>query len=1355
MSNPNVVRATVAGNVVSLIFSEDVVLTAADGLNGWSLFLNPSLDSSLGWTSLSIPSTSLSLLADKRTLNLTSPETLNEADTILVRYDPPGSGVLKSVAGGSSLQRGEIWIAGTGNDTLNMDDYGSWLPVSVFGRSGDDSLIGSGAADRLIDGGGADTLQGGLGADQIVLVEDGSAALPFSRDIVVMLAGDSTGSFTIGQSNSPDVIEGFDVLSSNTIKHDVLDLPHLLIATDGVDLIGNRSAQSLIDHHSVAGGMFTFFDKTGKSILANQANATQVASYVQGVKGTGAFLFDSDANGVADSTAVFQTLNAEAKSTAVMLKGVLAAGISTTDGANNVPKIVQIQDQQPLDPLAIHLDSSSSGTVLSVNFEEPVFANSSVALTLMKNGTEQLAITAFEGSGTTQLRAVSLTVLNATDYVTVSYQPSPSLLDGSDAIRDASGNRLPSLPGTIAFGTELANTIALSSGVRGVEAGGGNDSVTGSADSDWISGGSGDDSLFGAGGDDDIEGGTGNDSIEGGEGADYLSGDAGEDRFRYINATDLNQDVIGGANGASDLVSARDRMQLFGGTTTGDIVYDLNKAAQIREIDRIDLADRLNTGSTGIIGVVLTSNMAATADYDRNGTTGDVGTVGYKSSDSTRAATQSFKIDGSALLAGQSLVVQGQDGSGSSGTSAFGGMQGNDLLIGGAGWDNINAGAGNDTLVGGLGSNVLAGGSGNDLVVLSGARTDWTFTPDMEDSVNGGVWAEYWQGRPAFTATGSSVAGGLAGNDSVSGSVSGSVGGTTSANAGSANLTSPSGAVAATVLLSRDYLTGIEKVRFGTLAAGSEFELSTLVTQSPGTAITYADSTNGAYGTINADILRGSANNDNLRGQDGNDLLVGADGNDWLEGGKGNDTLDGGAGRDVAAYEDSPTPVTIDLQNGFAHGGLGSDVLVSVEAAHGSAHGDTIVMRNPDAGSTSGGYVFGRAGNDHITGGTGDDNVTPGSGKDTIMGGPGYDSVNYQDDGYNFYGDKSKTTTGVVVNLAEGWAIDNWGDRDTLSSISSVQGSDYGDLLIGGAVENGVKTKATYDGFESFRGNGGDDTIDGGAGFDRADYNNSPVAVTVNLGGTFDGRASDGFGGRDVLRNIEEVRGSIYNDTLTGSDNASFESFVGEKGNDLIDGRGGWDRANYQFSSTGVVVNLSANTASRDGVLISDSGTSAVYGVDTLYNIEEVRGSESADSLTGDALANTLEGRGGDDTLIGGDGADKLYGGSGNDTLDGGIQAIRPDTANANNDYDWAIYDSESSPVLVKLGSDGTAGTAQGLTIGVDRLINIERVVGTKFGDMIYGSDRAVNEVLRGNGGDDTLSGGTGTGTDLGLNLVD
>ena len=154
---------------------------------------------------------------------------------------------------------------------------------------------------------------------------------------------------------------------------------------------------------------------------------------------------------------------------------------------------------------------------------------------------------------------------------------------------------------------------------------------------------------------------------------------------------------------------------------------------------------------------------------------------------------------------------------------------------------------------------------------------------------------------------------------------------------------------------------------------------------------------------------------------------------------------------------------------------------------------------------------------------------------------------------------------------------------------------------------------------------------------------------------------TSGADGIDDLFNIEGVRGSAFNDTLTGSDNASgVETFEGREGNDSINGGGGTDQADYYYAKAGVTVNLATGIAS-DGL----------GGTDTLVNIEDVRGSRDFnDSITGSALANTLEGKGGNDTLNGGAGNDRLDAGTGSDLVDGGTDTDTLVLAGNFADYD-------------------------------------------------------------------------------------
>jgi hypothetical protein len=86
------------------------------------------------------------------------------------------------------------------------------------------------------------------------------------------------------------------------------------------------------------------------------------------------------------------------------------------------------------------------------------------------------------------------------------------------------------------------------------------------------------------------------------------------------------------------------------------------------------------------------------------------------------------------------------------------------------------------------------------------------------------------------------------------------------------------------------------------------------------------------------------------------------------------------------------------------------------------------------------------------------------------------------------------------------------------------------------------------------------------------------------------------------------VIGSAYDDTLMGGNNpnGTFEQYDGRAGNDLIDGRGGYDFAVYNNDSattTGIAVHLAAGTVTGD----------ATIGTDTLRSVEAVRGTNFAD----------------------------------------------------------------------------------------------------------------------------------------------
>ena len=441
------------------------------------------------------------------------------------------------------------------------------------------------------------------------------------------------------------------------------------------------------------------------------------------------------------------------------------------------------------------------------------------------------------------------------------------------------------------------------------------------------------------------------------------------------------------------------------------------------------------------------------------------------------------------------------------------------------------------------------------------------------------------------------------------------------------------------------------------------------------------------------DTVSGEGGADFLYGGDGNDRLADGDGDDKVQGEAGNDTLVGGLGNDefygdyepgsaasidTADYSAITAAVVVDLQFGgfdggiFYHAsgaGIGLDYFWSVENVVGGSGADELSGDDYANALTGGGgndTLGGRGGGDTLSGGTGSDTLEGGDGADSLIGGTSVDAASYQG-----------AAVGVTASLASPGTNTNEAAGDTYSSIEDLLGSNFADNLTGNGSDNFL------------RGGLGGDTLNGGAGFDWADYLEASAGVTLNL-------ATGGTGGEatgDTYTLIEAVVGSTLADSITGNGSDNF--LRGALGADTLNGGAGFDWADYLGATAGVTLNLITG------------GTGGEATGDTYALIEAVRGSALGDNLTGN---------GGENYLRGGLGADTLNGGAG---------------------YDWADYFGAAAGVTLNMTTGGTGGEATG-----DTYTLIEAVRGSSLGDNLTGT--AGDNFLRGGLGGDTLNGAAG-----------
>jgi Ca2+-binding RTX toxin-like protein len=579
----------------------------------------------------------------------------------------------------------------------------------------------------------------------------------------------------------------------------------------------------------------------------------------------------------------------------------------------------------------------------------------------------------------------------------------------------------------------------------------------------------------------------------------------------------------------------------------------------------------------------------------------------------------------------------------------------------------------------------------------------------------------------------------------------------------------------------------------------------------------------GTTATVNSESLdnkfEGLGGDDSLSGRSGDDSLLGGAGDDNLKGGIGNDTLDGGThtlaatgdgngavannAGDTADYSERTQSinatlsagdgsVTVDLTgNGF---GAGDEVdsLLRIENITGGSNDDVI----------SGDEL-----NNTLKGNSGDDTLSGGLGKDYIDGGfhtsGGVQDTGTPDSGRGdtvSYEYLTVSNQSVEVNLIDELAKEKDGSttyEDTVRNIENVIASEQDDTITGNSTNN---TLDGNKGSDTFYRSAGDDTINGGTSEsgdkDIVDYSvhggdttNTTTTAAITLTATnavYSVAKSDG--GTDTLTEIEEVRGSDSNDTMTGdTTNATADTFYGGAGKDTLEGGAGDDNLSGEagddiFKATGIqdgadtidggangsdTVDYSAitdsdNNSAEGGLKITLNDTLAADfdldadedgtfsnddNNDTITNVENVTGTQNDDEITGDDKDNTLKGEGGDDTLVGG---------KGNDTLDGG-------TTNET-DGDWVDYDylteqsvvtvdgvdTKAKGVAVNIGDTDKFGVTKesakdintGSEVGSDSITNIENIKGSKNDDTLIGS--SGDNTLDGGAGRDTLSGGDG-----------
>ncbi|MEM1198602.1 MAG: calcium-binding protein [Pseudomonadota bacterium] len=901
-----------------------------------------------------------------------------------------------------------------GNDTVTLADTAAAAATAGFAvgtafnaGAGDDTVNG-GALDDIINGdAGNDVLNGGTGVDVLNGGDDDDRLI--LEDINVgdsVDGGDGNDTFVFAAANGSDhriEVRPFEVEYDVTTTISVINVEaYELTLADGNDVVLISTAFASNDiinglagnDNLIAGtGLDMVFGGDGNdSITLNDATA---GDSVDGGADTDTFIYREFLN--INNTITVNLADVTVDGIAISYTNIETVDINAGAGNDNIT------------------GSANNDTLRGQADDDTI--NGGGGNDIIQGGT---GLDMLFGDGGNDI--LSLNDATAGDSV-----DGGADFDTFNYIADTNANVITINPGDVTV-DGIAITVSNIESID-INAGAGNDIVTGGAGNEILRGLADDDTLDGGTGSDNLQGGAGNDRLILGDVnlGDNVDGGADTDTLVYVATNGSNHTITGTAtnltvDGVTIPVTNVENFEITGGDqddtiTTHDGDDIINGGTGNETIDAGDGDDRVSVDDD--LDLLETIDGGA-------GTDTFVHTLSDGVNHVATLTASAFNLDGDAFAVSNFENFEGTGG------------DGNDVINENTGGDSIlRGGDGNDSLSATTGVDQLFGDAGNDNLDFWDAN--------VGDSADGGAGSDTF----LFREVG-------ANNNNV--------------------ITVANGNTGVTVDGTTISLTDIERVRIQGLEGDD-------------------DITGGDQG----DILNGGVGDDTLRGGDGNDLLLATNGLDALFGDGGNDTLefydvdagdsvDGGAGVDTFTFREigASNNNTVTIANGNASVTVDGVVLtltdierVNIDSRDGN---DTITGGDQDD-SLSGG-----AGNDIIDGGDGADFVDGGLGVDALQGGAGNDQLLMSDantsdsadgglgtDTFTFRENASSNNNVITIaNANAGVTVD--GATITLSNIETVN------ILAGGGNDNVTGNELN----NSINGAAGNDIIRTGQGTDTA-----------------------------------------------------------------------------------------------------------------------------------------------------------------------------------------------------------------------------------------------------------------------------